>query len=230
MRTAHHMLLGRGRQNRPVRIRQRRSNRSHSRAPGVDGPRRTVASSAAIGRRHQVCRADRVVTTRDRGIPGPRLSRTSRASRNAHAPHALALSQRARSTSAFVLRQCARRRTRTLASGRTGQGRARPPALTCAKVRTLRVAVLVVPVQRPLPGVGDLWRRARIHSRIGRHVAVQTSIIRERSTRQSTAQYRCRLLSWLRCSSRRVAVHFIHNKQQTRLQPVHSGRICTAPN
>jgi hypothetical protein len=51
------------------------------------------------------------------------------------------------------------------------------------EVGALRVAVVVVPVERPLPGVGYLWRRARIHSRIGGHFAnVQASIGVERTT------------------------------------------------
>ena len=50
-------------------------------------------------------------------------------------------------------------------------------SLTWAEVGALRVAAVVVAVERPLPGVGDLWRRARIHSRVGGHFATaQTSI------------------------------------------------------
>lgn len=53
---------------------------------------------------------------------------------------------------------------------------------TWTKVRAFRVSVLVVPVQRPLPGVRDLWWRARIHSRISGHLEIQMSISTERET------------------------------------------------
>lgn len=52
--------------------------------------------------------------------------------------------------------------------------------ITCAKVWSFRVSIFVVRVERSFPGVGDFWRRARLHSRVCRHVVTQSSIRQER--------------------------------------------------
>lgn len=65
-------------------------------------------------------------------------------------------------------------------SGGGGGSNLAPVSFTWIEVGAFRISLLDIPIQRPLPGVGYLWWRARIHSRIGGHFGVQTSIGAER--------------------------------------------------
>ncbi|EFA06897.1 hypothetical protein TcasGA2_TC009843 [Tribolium castaneum] len=88
---------------------------------------------------------------------------------------------------------------------------------TWTEVGALGVAVVGVTVQRPLPGVGYLWRRARIHSRIGGHFAnVQASISAERTA--------LRVISMLRHCALTTLAHQLQGELSERNDSPHCSR------